>query len=197
MKKILAFTMAEILVVMGIIGVVAAITIPTLNNASNEKETVAKVSKAASDITDAYGRARAKYGRYGSAITSNDQGKRIFSFMNTKNCRYDNATVKNLVDSSTVSYNYTYFCKLGDGMDVSFHSNLGVTLPSGVAGAAVVDVDGIGNGYDTIGIDVFMFLLSSDGGLDTSDSDLSSPKNKWWKYANHILETGRAEYLDK
>lgn len=194
MKKILAFTMAEILVVMGIIGVVAAITIPTLNNASNEKETVAKVSKAASDITDAYGRARAKYGRYGSAITN--QGKRIFSFMNTKNCRYDNATVKNLVDSNTVSYNYAYFCELGDGMDVSFDVRF-MSPPSGAASAAVVDVDGIGNGYDTIGIDVFMFLLSSDGGLDTSDSGLSSPKNKWWKYANHILETGRAEYLDK
>ena len=64
MKKTLAFTLAEVLVVMGIIGVVAAITIPTLNNTTNEKEIVAKVNKSAAMITDSYGRARAKYGRY-------------------------------------------------------------------------------------------------------------------------------------
>ena len=46
MKKTLAFTLAEVLVVMGIIGVVAAITIPTLNNTTNEKEIVAKVNKS-------------------------------------------------------------------------------------------------------------------------------------------------------
>ena len=42
LKKGLAFTLAETLVVMGIIGVVAALTIPNLNQATGEKEIVAR-----------------------------------------------------------------------------------------------------------------------------------------------------------
>lgn len=199
MKKILAFTMAEVLVVMGIIGVVAAITIPTLNNTSNQKETVAKVNKAASDITEAYGRARAKYGRY-NLFTKGEGGNanRLFEFMNVKNCSYPapGTTIKNLVDATSVPLN-GYYCYTSDGMQFHYYGSIAnATLPSGTAGVITVDIDGHGNGYDTIGVDVFYFLLSTDGGLNTSDSNLSSPKNKWWKYANYILQTGKADYLN-
>lgn len=62
LKKTFAFTLAETLIVMGIIGVVAALTIPNLNSATADKEKVAKVQKLYSNLNDAFGRAQAVYG---------------------------------------------------------------------------------------------------------------------------------------
>lgn len=45
MAKKIAFTLAETLIVMGIIGVVAALTIPNLNSSTADKEKVAKVKR--------------------------------------------------------------------------------------------------------------------------------------------------------
>lgn len=48
MKKInrkTAFTLAEVLITLGIIGVVAALTLPSLIQSYREKETVAKLKK--------------------------------------------------------------------------------------------------------------------------------------------------------
>ena len=45
LKKFLAFTLAETLIVMGIIGIVSALTLPNLNSSTGEKEKVAKVKK--------------------------------------------------------------------------------------------------------------------------------------------------------
>ena len=42
-NKAFAFTLAETLIVMGIIGVVAALTIPNLNSSTADKEKVAKL----------------------------------------------------------------------------------------------------------------------------------------------------------
>ena len=57
-----AFTLAETLVVMGIIGVVAPLTIPNLNQSTGDTEKVAKVKKVYANLTDAFGRATAVYG---------------------------------------------------------------------------------------------------------------------------------------
>ncbi len=62
-RKAFAFTLAETLIVMGIIGVVAALTIPNLNSSTANKEKVAKVKKVYQNLTDAYGRMNAVYGR--------------------------------------------------------------------------------------------------------------------------------------
>ena len=60
--KAIAFTLAETLVVMGIIGVVAALTIPNLNQSTGDREKVAKLKKIYSNLEDAFGRATAVYG---------------------------------------------------------------------------------------------------------------------------------------
>lgn len=60
--KFCAFTLAETLIVMGIIGVVAALTIPNLNSSTADKEKVAKLNKIYSNLNDAVGRAQAVYG---------------------------------------------------------------------------------------------------------------------------------------
>lgn len=49
-----AFTLAEILIVLGIIGIVADMTIPTLISKSNERITVTKLKKSYSILSQAY-----------------------------------------------------------------------------------------------------------------------------------------------
>ena len=58
----LAFTLAETLIVMGIIGVVAALTIPNVNKNTNNAEKVAKVKKLYAELSEAFDRATAVYG---------------------------------------------------------------------------------------------------------------------------------------
>ena len=57
-----AFTLAEVLITLGIIGVVAAMTIPTLVANYQEKQTVSKLIKAYAAITNAYTMAKAENG---------------------------------------------------------------------------------------------------------------------------------------
>lgn len=93
--KFIAFTLAETLIVMGIIGVVAALTIPNLNSSTADKEKVAKVKKVYSNLNDALGRAEAVYGPV-SEWTKDDAnvtaqttriGERLTEFMKlSKNC---------------------------------------------------------------------------------------------------------------
>lgn len=99
MAKKIAFTLAETLIVMGIIGVVAALTIPNLNSSTADKEKVAKVKKIYQNLDDALGRAQAVYGPYDewtlniTNTTSINQriGERITEFMKvSKNCSTSN-----------------------------------------------------------------------------------------------------------
>jgi len=53
-KKKAAFTLAEVLITLGIIGVVAAMTIPTLITAHQKKVTATKLQKAIAELTQAY-----------------------------------------------------------------------------------------------------------------------------------------------
>ena len=80
-KKSVAFTLAEILMVMGIIGVVAAITIPNLNKNIGDQERVAKVQTMVADVDQAYKIALKKYD---DEWTTNSYGPRILEFMQTK-----------------------------------------------------------------------------------------------------------------
>ena len=94
----IAFTLAETLIVMGVIGVVAALTLPNLNQSTGNKEKVAKLQKIYSNLQDAYGRAEAVYGPFYEWFT-NDSGKkayakrageRITEFMKiSKNCEFN------------------------------------------------------------------------------------------------------------
>ena len=62
MKQKFGFTLAEVLIVIGIIGVVAALTLPNLNHATGDKETVTRFMKAYSVLSEANDRAVAIYG---------------------------------------------------------------------------------------------------------------------------------------
>ncbi len=61
-KKYFGFTLAEVLIVLGVIGVVAALTIPTVINNANEAQTVSSLKKAYSTLSQAYSQAVQEYG---------------------------------------------------------------------------------------------------------------------------------------
>ena len=90
MKRFLAFTLAETLIVIGIIGVVAALTLPNLNSSTGDKEKVVKLKKIYQNLNDAVGRAVAVYGpldEWNVGISANIMGERITEFMKlSKNC---------------------------------------------------------------------------------------------------------------
>lgn len=61
-KKIFAFTLAEVLITLGIIGVIAALTMPSLINNYKKKETVTRLKKVYAILTNTMERAKADYG---------------------------------------------------------------------------------------------------------------------------------------
>lgn len=61
-KKVRAFTLAEVLITLGIIGVVAALTLPTLMTKIQEQSTVGKLRKSYNSIENAYQRMISDYG---------------------------------------------------------------------------------------------------------------------------------------
>ena len=61
-----AFTLAEVLITLGIIGIVAAMTIPTLIADYQEKQTVTKLTKAYATLNNAYQMAKVENGELAS-----------------------------------------------------------------------------------------------------------------------------------
>ena len=141
-----AFTLAETLIVIGIIGVVAALTLPNLNHATGDKEKVTKVMKIYSSLTDAIDRAQAVYGDYDTWFTDiNFQGesdsskanerfaKRIIEFMKvSKDCGFDegcfsDAPLLSMNSRSWKNYltelksQHSYMVMLPDGISVGFN----------------------------------------------------------------------------
>lgn len=109
-KSFVAFTLAETLIVMGIIGVVAALTIPNLNSSTGEKEKVAKVKKIYSNLEDAFGRAMVVYGPVDEWFINDSNStaqmtrfaERITEFMKvSKNCKFE--------DTKACSYTKDYY----------------------------------------------------------------------------------------
>lgn len=64
-KNYTAFTLAEVLITLGIIGVVAAMTLPALVNKYKERELITQVKKTYTSINQALALAQVKYGTPG------------------------------------------------------------------------------------------------------------------------------------
>src|SRR5574344_1167569 len=85
--KLIGFTLAEVLITLGIIGVVAALTIPTLINSYQEKANVSKFLKTYAVLNQAYLMATNEYGPiedWGIQKTDtgevDEDGKRILNY---------------------------------------------------------------------------------------------------------------------
>ncbi len=157
-----AFTLAETLIVMGIIGVVAALTLPNLNSSTGEKEKVAKVKKIYQNLNDAFGRAEAVYGPYDewcSNFCMQRKMARISEFLKT-------SKICNVYDSCDFS-----MAQSGDhgSVDVVGYYSPGIILADGTVvvlpdnSSIRIDIDGINKGPNIAGKDVFEFNMSNNG----------------------------------
>ena len=164
MKKLLAFTLAETLIVIGIIGVVSALTLPNLNSSTGEKEKVAKVKKIYQNLDDAVGRAQAIYGPLAEwSISSNDDddtsslfGERITEFMKISK-KVDNWTY--ILADGTLIWVASYLLRNGvcDGASAYPGQSFCYSIE--------VDIDGQNKGKNLFGYDKFNFLATENGVL--------------------------------
>lgn len=142
-RRAVAFTLAETLIVMGIIGVVAALTLPNLNSSTNNKEKIAKVKKLYSNLNDAYIRAVAVYG----PLDEWESNTNITKFYNrmTESMKLSKKSGLNAVTADGTWLNF-------DG----FSNHIYVVT---------VDVDGENQGKNTVGKDRFYFEVRSKQGV--------------------------------
>ncbi len=181
-RKAFAFTLAETLIVMGIIGVVAALTIPNLNSSTADKEKVAKVKKIYSNLNDALGRAQVVYGPVeewkqldSTAVAQTARfGERLTEFMKvSKNCKMEvnkgclsSTKVKSIGAVEDKNYdgdNSVYKFITADGTSIYFTSN-----------GAFVDIDGPIKGSTQYGKDIFLFQLADNDFVPMRKNEFSS-----------------------
>ena len=191
-----AFTLAETLVVIGIIGVVAALTLPNLNSSTGEKEKVVKLQKIYSNLQDAFGRAEVVYGPFKNWCSNYDGNcnKRVFEriteFMKyTKVCTIsDNCQFTLNSGSNTVGKSTKYSIILSDGTVLDFELETNTYLHINI------DIDGINKGANKSCMDNFEIEVNNTQGLHytytrASYIDHSTSCAAW------VLVNGNMDYL--
>ncbi len=185
LKKALAFTLAETLIVMGIIGVVSALVLPNLNSSTAEKEKVAKLKKIYTNLNDAYGRATVVYGPIDTWFINDTTDKqknerfaeRITEFMKvSKDCGIGTGEGCFLQKSgkhfdgtgapdSPYNWDGDYKVLLADGASLNFFIG---TMPY-----ITVDIDGP-KGSAIWDKELFTFFIDSNDGLLPSGYNYSN-----------------------
>ena len=169
MKRFFAFTLAETLVVIGIIGIVSALTLPNLNSSTGEKEKVAKVKKLYQNLDEAYSRAAVTYGPFkqwfkndstNAAQTTRFAGRLTEYMKISKNCG-SGAGCWTTADFQEYGNYYDnlkgagfLFYTLADGTSLAISS-------SNSFARIKVDIDGPNKGPTVFGDDIFEFTISS------------------------------------
>ena len=165
-----AFTLAEVLITLGIIGVVAALTLPTLIQNHQKQVYVTQLKKAYSNISNAYNQIANEEG-----VTEWSQTC-LTDWTENNNCLHKLA--KQMKAINTKDFDVTCsadWCKYGydldDGIDISTSSSIfnpatGMfTTPDGVLymfacgsfSVILVDVNGINKSPNKPGRDIFEF----------------------------------------
>ncbi len=186
----LAFTLAETLIVIGIIGVVAALTLPNLNHATGDKERVTRVKKIYSSLTEAFDRAEAIYGPIdewrsdaNNRVTAITFGKRISEFMKiSKDCgslagqgcfasgkfKYLNGNEYG-VSLDTLNSGTAYRFITSDGTSIL------INQPPVDILNIYVDIDGPNKGANKYGNDIFRFNVRYGSTLTASSYSQIEP----------------------
>ncbi|MBQ3310870.1 type II secretion system protein, partial [bacterium] len=204
-----AFTLAETLIVMGIIGVVAALTIPNVNKNTGEAEKVARFKKVYAELNEALDRATAVYGPVKTW------------YDNMPECEDSDSCykyAKKFTDRLTEFMKVTKACR--DSDEGCWCSNSGYSSCVIFAnGASIeywdtrsdcdfyVDIDGPKKGKQTFGIDVFFLGGCSDNFINGMTPYLNSYEEFMSEMNyNHgdchnycgqwILDNGNMDYLN-
>ncbi|MBP3924272.1 type II secretion system protein [bacterium] len=213
-----AFTLAEVLITLGIIGVVAAMTMPTLIQKHQERVTVNKVKKFYSVISQAQLLAIKDHGYLDEwdvpDRATKKSAEKFMSYLTpylkiAKDCGtssgcLQNGTVKLLNGNNWVNYdsqNGYYKLILNDGTYMWLRSSTDVycgVSGSGtpeICGGVWIDINGK-NPPNTIGRDVFSFAITKNS-ITRPDSNDCKSDAAGWSCTNWILEKGDMDYLKK
>ena len=208
-KRKLAFTLAETLIVMGIIGVVAALTLPNLNSSTGEKEKVAKLQKIYQNLSDAFGRTEAVYGPCEDLVTDGildseieKIADRMYDFMKVSKYFEDYHYIpSDAFGGINIDANRLAVI-LADGSAIGFKSYSGDHHKGQMI--AYVDIDGLNKGKSKLGSDVFEIIIYDantgdkmvPAGLGTNDQTLT---NECFKTGANctawVLQSGNMDYL--
>lgn len=218
------FTLAEVLITLGIIGIVAAMTMPALVGKYQEKSTVTRVKKFYSMMSQALNFAIAEHGTvdtweyYDDGTTFSKQSSIEFAeyfkkyLKVSKDCGPNpgclaNTQIKYLNDSDKWS-NYDidkhYKMILADGTYLWLRNHYincsqidgdGAPGKENTCGLLWIDVNGK-NQPNTFGKDVFVFYIKKDRITPNPDpcEDLTA---RGWGCSNYILTHGDMGYLHK
>lgn len=169
LSTLLGFTLAEVLITLGIIGVVAAITIPILMNSTQNKELVSAYKKAYSVANQAYT----------EAVTDNGTGFGAYNFatFNTQSFVKFNALKSKL--------NIIAECPYGSGAAGKCWSTSGVGLGP-VAGCSLLSPGGqnVSESFTTSdGMFWMLYSSSATTAVDAIYVDVNGnkPPNDWGK----------------
>lgn len=192
MKNRAGFTLAEVLITLGIIGVVAALTIPTLINNYQKTQYVTQLKKSYAQFNQVLKQMAADNGCIGNlkctgffdSGTDNDSlGDEIVKYIKVvKNCRSETGCVANNVSSaydgsdaradwddgggySFISADGTSYTIYNASNDCGTGSTRNVTNDlAQYCGDLVIDVNGPTKGPNNEGRDIFTFYIANGNG---------------------------------
>lgn len=213
-RRKMGFTLAEILITLGIVGVIAAVTVPTIIQSYINRSLQVALKKEYSVIQEAFGMYQAR--NYGSRIKPSQIGSQelkslIMEFFGViKDCgfgsNYNTTLEKPCVKNSEIIYktldgknaSMGYF---DDGQFILKDGSM-VFLENVIAGRVYisVDVNGYIKGPNIWGVDLFTFQLMSDGrilpmgaeGTDYADETSYCSRRLNSSYTNGIACTEKA-----
>ena len=201
MQKKNAFTLAEVLITLGIIGVVAAMTLPTLVQNNQNKELQTGVKKAYSVLGQALNMYQAEYGE---RITSQNTDvhtlkpalKKYLKVVKDCGLGFDDAEkacIKNFGDAEKDSTTYKNFTG-SNSINLTYFDDGQLILPDGsfilienqIIGKIylIVDVNGYLKRPNRLGKDLFMFQIDSKGVLRPMGTEGTDYYDKNDKYCS-------------
>ncbi len=175
------FTLAEVLITLGIIGIVAAMTLPSIIQKRNDKEAVVKLKKMYSVMENAYRLAILEHGSPDTwsdipAETPTAFADKLEPYIKVvhrykKSYRYNFVSVKSPV---SISESPKAIFKLADGSEFVFKNSYSTGADNAACKANAgtnlaeciwlyFDINGIDNQPNRLGEDMFTFVLTKDG----------------------------------
>lgn len=189
-KKAIAFTLAEVLMVLGIIGVVATITLPNLGDSTDQQVNVAKAKKIYSELSTSWDKYTLRHD-----VASNITATALVNAINT------NLKVK--------GKSYIYKIDVPACTTNTECLNIATLLPDGSTYSAVsrsssqysyyniyFDVDGPNKGDNTFGSDIFAASITFRSGVAETPSLEPFLQTDSLKTLSSIMVTGGAVSKD-
>lgn len=216
MKKINAFSLAEIVVTLMIIGVISAMTLPSLRETAEKKELAAGLQKAYSTLNQAVSRMELENGPVGKTrywTVPTEFWPLFTKELNTmkvcnpgqKGC-FTTGTIKALNGNDWSNYETQgYSVRTADGISYTYTTSL-CTQEKAISdedmknnfGRFVVDVNGE-KGPNKFGEDVYFFCIVKEKGIvpagsDTTKGDDCYRKGNGISCAAKVLKAGKIDY---